>query len=70
MSRRNRIDRAALARTLTIVRPHLRGQRTLMAGGIVALLFEVAFRVLEPWPVKFVVDAVTARTNHGDALGG
>ena len=38
MSRRNRIERAALARTLTIVRPHLGGQRTLMAGGINALL--------------------------------
>ena len=61
MSRRNRIERAALARTLTIVRPHLGGQRTLMAGGIIALLCEVAFRVLEPWPVKFVVDAVTAQ---------
>lgn len=61
MSRRNRIDRAALGRTLAMVRPHLGGQRTLMAGGVVALLAEVVFRVLEPWPTKFVVDAVTAQ---------
>src|SRR5690606_24789981 len=39
--------------------PHLRGQGGLLAGGALALLLEVAFRVLEPWPVKVVVDAVT-----------
>ncbi|NJC22586.1 ATP-binding cassette subfamily B protein [Arthrobacter pigmenti] len=48
-----------LRRTLGILTPHLNGQKLLMAGGVVVLLFEVAFRVLEPWPVKFVVDAVT-----------
>ncbi|GAB3531808.1 ABC transporter ATP-binding protein [Arthrobacter tecti] len=48
-----------LRRTLGILTPHLSGQKLLMAGGVVVLLFEVAFRVLEPWPVKFVVDAVT-----------
>lgn len=46
-------------RTLTVLRPHLPGHRKLMAGGVVALIFEVAFRVLEPWPTKFVVDAVS-----------
>lgn len=60
MSRKTKLDRGALRRTLTIVRPHLGGQKLLMAGGVTALLFEVAFRVLEPWPTKFVVDAVTA----------
>ncbi|GAA4515439.1 ABC transporter ATP-binding protein [Brevibacterium yomogidense] len=50
-----------MRRTLGIVAPHVRGHRTLMAGGVLALLFEVVFRVLEPWPVKFVVDAVSAR---------
>ncbi|PPB47764.1 protein tyrosine phosphatase [Arthrobacter agilis] len=42
-----------------MVRPHLGRHKKLMCGGIAALLLEVAFRVLEPWPVKFVVDAVT-----------
>ena len=56
-----KVDPGALRRTLKIVRPHLGGQKWLMSGGITALLFEVAFRVLEPWPVKFVVDAVTAQ---------
>lgn len=48
-----------LRRTLGILTPHLNGQKLLMAGGVVVLLCEVAFRVLEPWPVKLVVDAVT-----------
>lgn len=52
-------ERSALRRTLQIIRPHLGGQGLLMAGGVMILLCEVAFRVLEPWPVKFVVDAVT-----------
>lgn len=56
-----RVDRVAMRRTLGIVAPHVRGHRTLMAGGVLALLFEVVFRVLEPWPVKFVVDAVSAQ---------
>ncbi|MDO5367786.1 ABC transporter ATP-binding protein, partial [Kocuria sp.] len=56
-----KVDPGALRRTLKIVRPHLGGQKWLMSGGITALLFEVAFRVLEPWPTKFVVDAVTAQ---------
>lgn len=49
----------AFRRTVGTLRPHLRPHRLLMAGGVTALLFEVAFRILEPWPVKFVVDAVT-----------
>ena len=30
-----------------------------MAGGFVALAADVLFRLLEPWPVKLVVDAVS-----------
>ena len=54
-----KIDGHALGRTLGLVRPHVRGQAPLLMGGALALIFEVIFRVLEPWPVKFVVDAVT-----------
>lgn len=52
-------DKSALRRTLQIIKPHLGGQGLLMSTGVLVLLCEVAFRVLEPWPVKFVVDAVT-----------
>lgn len=61
LKKAGKVDPGALRRTLKIVRPHLGGQKWLMSGGITALLFEVAFRVLEPWPTKFVVDAVTAQ---------
>lgn len=50
----------ALRRTVSLLRPELRAQGGLVLGGTTALLFEVAFRVLEPWPMKFVVDAVSA----------
>jgi ATP-binding cassette subfamily B protein len=42
------------------LRPHLRAERALITGGFAALFAEVVFRLLEPWPLKFVVDAVVA----------
>jgi len=49
-----------LRRTLTRFRPHLREQRKLLILGCVALFAEVALRLLEPWPLKYVLDAVIA----------
>lgn len=60
MSDRTRLDRSAMARTLALLRPDLAGHRRLMLGGTGVLLLEVVFRVLEPWPMKVVVDAVSA----------
>ncbi|NQX15825.1 ABC transporter ATP-binding protein [Rathayibacter sp. VKM Ac-2857] len=62
MSRASRStpDPGALRRSLGIVRPHLREHRLLMLGGLVALLAEVILRVLEPWPLKIVIDSVSA----------
>ncbi len=59
MAPSTRIRTSALRRTLGLVRPHLPGQRLLLLGGGALLLLEVGFRVLEPWPTKLVVDAVT-----------
>ncbi|UNX53664.1 ABC transporter ATP-binding protein/permease [Georgenia sp. TF02-10] len=50
----------ALRRTLAYLRPYLRPHRRLVAGGFVALFAEVLFRLLEPWPLKLVIDAVVA----------
>ncbi|HLR93326.1 MAG TPA: ABC transporter ATP-binding protein [Jiangellaceae bacterium] len=47
-----------LRRTLHHVRPHLRPHRWMMLGGLLAMFAEVAFRLLEPWPLKYVLDAV------------
>ncbi|HET7326559.1 MAG TPA: ABC transporter ATP-binding protein [Nocardioidaceae bacterium] len=42
------------------VRPHLVAERRLLLAGTVALFAEVAMRLLEPWPLKFVIDGVVA----------
>src|SRR5690606_14302964 len=47
-----------LRRTVQVLRPHLRRRRLLVVLGLVALLADVSFRVLEPWPLKFAVGAV------------
>ena len=60
MADRTRLNKNALARTLKLVGPDLKPHRKLMAGGTGVLLLEVVFRVLEPWPMKFVIDAVSA----------
>ncbi|MEE6272346.1 ABC transporter ATP-binding protein [Georgenia wangjunii] len=49
-----------LRRTGRLVRPHLAQERALLAGGSAALFAEVAMRLLEPWPLKFVLDGVIA----------
>ncbi|KUG62304.1 protein tyrosine phosphatase [Kocuria rosea subsp. polaris] len=59
MSGGKHLDRRALRRTLGLLGPHLRERRLLAGGGVLMLLLEVAFRVLEPWPLKIVVDAIS-----------
>lgn len=54
-----KIEKRAVQRTVGLVWPDVKPHKKLALGGILALLFEVAFRVLEPWPLKFVVDAVS-----------
>ena len=64
-----------LRRTLHHFRPHLRRERRLIAGGTAALFAEVALRLLEPWPLAYVLDAVVTatgavvRTSRPDDLG-
>lgn len=48
-----------LRRTVQVLRPHLRRHRALAILGLLALLGDVAFRVLEPWPIKIAVDTVS-----------
>ena len=44
--------------TLRLLRPHLGGSRLLIVLGLLAILGEVAARLLEPWPVQWVIDGV------------
>lgn len=55
----------SLRRTLGFVGPYLRPQRPLLAGGLLTLLLEVAFRLVEPWPLKVVIDAVVTPNATG-----
>ena len=50
----------SLRRTLRRFRPHVREQRRLLLLGSLALFAEVVLRLLEPWPLKYVLDAVVA----------
>lgn len=58
----------ALSRTVRFVRPYLRPHRALVAGGLAALMADVAFRLLEPWPVAWVIDAVTSSRPSADPV--
>ncbi|WP_369052054.1 ABC transporter ATP-binding protein [Kineococcus terrestris] len=66
MSRR----RSPLARTARLVAPHTKGSRPLAAGGLLTLLAEVAFRLAEPWPLKFVIDSVVPAAAGGEPAAG
>lgn len=59
--------RSAIGRTLRLVGPDVRPHRRLVAGGTLALLLEVVVRILEPWPMKIVVDSVV--TSMGTPTG-
>lgn len=58
MTSDNATTDSPLRQTLRLLRPHLAGSRGLSLAGIAALLAEVAARLLEPWPVQWVIDAV------------
>lgn len=47
-----------LARTFRRFRSHLRRQRALIGGGSAALLAEIVLRLLEPWPLKVIIDTI------------
>ena len=57
----------ALRRLFRHCRPELRKQRWTITGSVLALLSEVVFRVLEPWPLKFVFDRLLRRNEAGVA---
>lgn len=49
--------------------PYLRRYRLLIAGSMLALLAEVGLRLLEPWPLKFILDRVIATAPSGGDSG-
>ena len=57
-----------LRRTWRFLRPYLRPHRRLMVGGSVALLADVGFRLMEPWPIAWVLNAVVDPTRRNAGL--
>lgn len=58
-ARRRRKAPSPLRRTLRVLKPHVRRHLGLCVFGLIAMLLDVIFRVLEPWPLKIAIDAVT-----------
>ncbi len=55
--------RESLPTALQILRyfwPEIRKHGALITGSLMALFVEIGFRLLEPWPLKFVFDYRTA----------
>ncbi|MFV0292993.1 MAG: ABC transporter ATP-binding protein [Paracoccus sp. (in: a-proteobacteria)] len=50
-------------------RPYLTGSRLALSGGFIALLGATAMRLLEPWPLKFVIDRIV-RPSATDTTSG
>ena len=59
-----------LTRILRSFAPYMRKQRALIAGSFLALLAEAALRVLEPWPLKIILDDVIVERPRGSSSGG
>lgn len=49
----------ALVRFARTFAPYVRGQWPLILGSLLALVAGTLMRVLEPWPLKFVIDRIT-----------
>lgn len=58
----------SLWRILKYFWPHARQYRGLIVGSFAALFAEVALRLLEPWPIKFVFDHVLGGRNPKTSL--
>ena len=56
-----RVALGGLARFARVFAPHVRGQGAVIGGAMAALLAETLLRVLEPWPLKFVIDRIVGR---------
>jgi ATP-binding cassette subfamily B protein len=49
--------------------PQIRHQLALLGVALVALLAEIGLRLLEPWPLKFVIDRVAASDAQSGVIG-
>jgi ATP-binding cassette subfamily B protein len=59
---------SGIRRLAPYLRPHLAAERRLLAIGSVAFFAEVGMRLLEPWPLKYVIDGIV-KTGGGTPSG-
>ena len=57
-----------LRRVLRRFAPYLRPHRAVLAGATTALVSATLMRLLEPWPLKFVIDRVVPSGTAGTCL--
>ena len=56
-------------RLLQHLMPAIRQEKSLIAGSVIAMIVSVAFGLLEPWPLKFVLDLIIpAKSGQNPAL--
>ena len=53
----------------TLLWPHTRGDRKLLLVGAALSLLLIVLRLAQPWPLKWILDLLTARPEH-EGLGG
>lgn len=53
-----------ILRIIRYFSPYLRKQRHLVLGSMAAMVAQVGFRLLEPWPIKYVFDYIIAPTKE------
>lgn len=56
---------AATLRLIRAFRAEIAREKSLLVVSAVTVLAAVAFRILEPWPLKFIYDSIFHAKNHG-----
>ena len=55
-------------RLVDAFRPEIAGEKSLLGLSVAALVLSVLFRILEPWPLKFIYDLVFHTKHHASRL--
>lgn len=71
MSKKDKDLKAVMPEMMRIGRrfwPYISKRKLIIGGSFLALLVETGFRLLEPWPLKFVFDHILVTETTNDSL--